>query len=134
MIGQAKPMLRPPAESLSAGNFRSSAIDEAPAVLAYASPARSASARRFKFSPGKVVSRGGPNDPPLCEMAPSNSPFAKGDAHSMLTAIPPGRLAENGHTAGIAAECADILPHPLESRDHIQQTVVPGYVPAAFGA
>ncbi len=64
-------------------------MDETPALLAYASPERSASASRFKFSPGMVVGRGGPNEPPLCEIAPWNSPFASGEAHSMLTAIPP---------------------------------------------
>ena len=36
-----------------------------------------------------VAGRGGPNEPPLSEIAPWNSPFASGDAHSMLTAIPP---------------------------------------------
>ena len=41
------------------------------------------------FSPGMVGRRGGPNDPPLSEIAPWNNPFASGEAHSMLTAMPP---------------------------------------------
>ena len=41
------------------------------------------------FSPGTAAGRGGPKEPPLSEIAPSKRPFASGDAHSMLTAIPP---------------------------------------------
>src|SRR5665213_658329 len=88
MIGQAPPKPRL-AGSLSGASFRNSAMDEAPALLAKASPPRSASARRFRFSPGKVVGRGGPNEPPLSEIAPSKSPLASGDAHNMLTEMPP---------------------------------------------
>src|ERR1017187_1464604 len=90
MIGQDIPPPRPPAGSFSAVIFRRSAMDAAPALLAYAAPDDSASASLFMFSPGCVApGRGGPNDPPLCEIAPWNSPFASGDAHSMLTAMPP---------------------------------------------
>ena len=41
------------------------------------------------FSPGYDLSSTGPNDPPLWEIAPLKSPFARGDAQSMLTEIPP---------------------------------------------
>src|SRR5665647_1149149 len=88
MIGHDIPSPRP-GGSLSISIFRSSAMEETPALSIYDCPARSASARRFKFSPGKVVGLGGPNEPPLWEMAPWNNPLASGDAHSMLTAIPP---------------------------------------------
>src|ERR1035437_6356844 len=88
MIGHDIPKPRPTG-SWSGATLRNSAMDEAPALLAKASPPRSASARRFKFSPGKVVGRGGPSESPLCEIAPVKHPLACGDAHNMLTEIPP---------------------------------------------
>ena len=41
------------------------------------------------FSPGCGFLLLGPKEPPLCEIAPWNRPLARGDAHSMLTAMPP---------------------------------------------
>ena len=41
------------------------------------------------FSPGDGDLLIGPNEPPLCEIAPWKSPLARGDALSMLTAMPP---------------------------------------------
>ncbi len=46
-------------------------------------------ARVRMFSPGPPAGRGGPKDPPLSEIAPSNRPLASGEAHSWLTAMPP---------------------------------------------
>src|SRR5450759_5453770 len=87
-MGHDIPSPRPDG-SLPASIFLSSAMEETLALSKYTWPERSASARRFWFSPGKVVGLGGPKLPPLCEIAPWNSPLANGDAHSMLTAIPP---------------------------------------------
>src|SRR5581483_5664318 len=89
MMGHDSPRLRPAESSLSAGILRRSARDAAPAFFAKSSPERSASARRFRFSPGSVAGRGGTKEPPLSEIAPSNKPFASGDAQRMLTASPP---------------------------------------------
>src|ERR1035438_770991 len=64
MIGQDIPPPRPPAGSFSAVILRRSAMDAAPALLAYAAPDDSASASLFMFSPACVApGRGGPNDP-----------------------------------------------------------------------
>src|SRR5512139_109466 len=79
----------PPPASLSGVSFRASAMDATPASLSVATPERSASAKRHIFSPGRGAGLGGPNEPPLSEIAPLNSPLASGDAHNMLTAIPP---------------------------------------------
>ena len=86
------------------------------------------------FSPGKVVGRGGPNEPPLCEIAPWKSPFASGDAHSMLTAMPPADSPKIVTLLRIAAERRDVLLHPLQARDHVEQTVVARDVILVLGA
>ena len=36
----------------------------------------------------------------------------------------PGRLAEDGHAAGVAAERRDVVAHPLEARHHVEEPVV----------
>ncbi len=41
------------------------------------------------FSPANEGVRDGPKEPPLCEIAPWNSPAASGDAASIETEIPP---------------------------------------------
>ncbi len=83
-------------------------MDGTPALLVYSSPERSASASRFRFSPGMVVGLGGPKEPPLCEIAPC------------------GRFAEDRYPIWVAAERGDVLLEPLKARDHVQQAVVPG--------
>ena len=80
---------RPASITFSAGSARSSFNDGAPAALAISAPDASASARTRMFSPGTGDLLLGPNEPPLCEIAPWKSPFARGDAQSMLTAMPP---------------------------------------------
>src|SRR5205823_3073923 len=88
MIGHAAPLPQPPG-SLSGATLRNSASDLAPAFVVNSTPDFSASPSRRMFSPGYVVTRDGPNDPPLCEMAPRKRPLASGEAQSMLTEIPP---------------------------------------------
>ena len=90
VIGHAMPRRRRPASTtFSDGSARSSFSDPAPAVLAISAPETSASASERMFSPGDGDLLTGPNEPPLCEIAPWKSPLARGEAHSMLTAMPP---------------------------------------------
>ena len=125
MIGQAAPLPKP-AGSWPGASFRRSAIDAAPVFCAKATPACSASARRFMFSPGYVVGRGGPNEPPLCEMAPWKRPLACGDAREHAHRDAARRLPEDRHPVGIAAEGRDVPLHPLQAGDEVQEAVVAG--------
>ena len=86
----------------------------------------------FMFSPGKMVGREGPNKPPLCEIAPVNSPLAWGDAHNMLTEIAPTDSPKIVTFVGSPAKRRDIFPHPLQAGDLVEQTVVARNVRSSF--
>ena len=45
-----------------------------------------------------------------------------------------GRFAEDGHALGIAAEGGNVFLDPLETGDHVEQTVVARYVVLSLGA
>ena len=47
---------------------------------------------------------------------------------------PAGRFAEDCHLVRVAAESSDILLHPLETRDHVQQAVIARNVIRRLGA
>ena len=62
----------------------------------------------------------------LCATARRNSPAARGIASSAATDPAARRLAENGDPAGVAAEGRDVVAHPLESGDLVEQSPVGG--------
>ena len=81
---------RGPTGSLSGAIFRNSAMDETPAALGVSFAGALGIGEAFHVFAGRVACGcGGPNEPPLSEMAPWKSPLASGDAHNMLTAMPP---------------------------------------------
>ena len=73
----------------SAESLRASASDFAPSFSNRFIPDFSAIASVGVCCPPSAPVRGGAKLPPLSEIAFWNSPFAAGDAPSMLTAIPP---------------------------------------------
>ena len=86
------------------------------------------------FSPGEGDLPSGPNEPPLCEIAPWNSPLARGDAQSMLTAMPPADSPKIVTLSGSPPNAAMLLLDPLQARDLVHQAVVAGDVMRGFRA
>ena len=94
-------------------------------------PTASAAASVGTSSPPSVARRDGANEPPLSEITFWKSPFAYGDAASMLTAMPPADSPKIVTLRGIAAERRDVVLDPLQARDHVLHAVVAGAL-AAF--
>ncbi len=59
--------------------------------------------------------------PPLSTMARRNRPLARGIASRVPTLSPPADLAEDRDIAGIAAEGRDVVAHPFERGDLVEQ-------------
>ena len=82
---------------------------------------------RSRNSPVTAAARAASATPsalPLWAMALWNRPWAAGIASSVATLMPPGRLAEDRHVAGVAAEGGDVVAHPLQRRDLVEQAEV----------
>ena len=61
-----------------------------------------------------------------CAIALSNVPRAAGEATSILHAERARGFAENGDVGWIAAERGDVVAHPAQRRDLVEQAVVAG--------
>ena len=61
--------------------------------------------------------------PALCDRPPEQ-PVGAGHGEQRADAHRTGRLAEDGDVAGIAAEGRDVVPHPLEGGDLVEQAEV----------
>ena len=69
---------------------------------------------------------------PLSPIAPAIRPFESGEAISALTEIDPADSPAIGDALRIAAECRDVLLHPLEGGLLVEQPVVAGGVVRRF--
>ena len=65
-------------------------------------------------------------------MAPWKRPLACGDAHSMLTAMPPADSPKIVTSLGIASEGRDVPLHPSQAGDQVQEAVVAGSLVRRF--
>ncbi len=72
--------------------------------------------------------------PPLCAIARWNKPFATGDPTSARNHVRAGRLAEDRHVCGVAAEARDVSLHPLQRGDRVEHAVVARHVRARDSA
>ena len=77
-------------------------------------------ARRFRQRPVPAV------DPVALGDGPVEQPLCLRNEHDRHDRAAAGRLPEDRHPAGIAAERRDVVADPLERRHHVQQAVVPG--------
>ena len=78
----------------------------------------SSSARRLARSRGAAVGT------PLCTIIRWNKPDAAGDAASSDTSVPPADSPNRVTFVGVAAERTDLVAHPLERGDEIEDTPV----------
>ena len=58
--------------------------------------------------------------------------FRERSRHQVIYAPRSGGLAEDSHSLRIAAESSDILCHPMQRRDLIEQRIVPGRIVVRF--
>ena len=85
-------------------------------------PGRAGTARPSARASSSEIDRSRPS--PDCEIALSNSPSAAGEVISALTDMPPAGLAEDRHVVGVAAEPLDVVLHPLQRGDLVEQPEV----------
>ena len=73
---------------------------------------------------GKRVVDTGHLQPAVCAATRSNSPAARGRRREGEGVERPGRHAEQRHVARVAAKHGDVLAHPLERGDLIEQSLL----------
>ena len=112
----------------AAGARAASASERAPFDSAYFTPAASRSLS-VAVPPSAFL----PSSPgPLWAIARANSPFASGERIRSATEIAPADWPKIVTCCRVAAEGRDVVLHPLQRRDLIEQPVVAGRVMRRF--